>query len=148
MKKLNIEQIKKIVPHRPPILMIDEVVEFDRGKRVVAIKNLESEDPVFEGHFPDGAVMPGTAIIEAMAQTSLLLDPDIDEKNLKQAARYYLGSVKSYFKNSVYPGDQLRIESELVRMLPTGAYAESKAFVKDKLVAEAEFVFVLQGFIT
>lgn len=144
MKKLNIEQIKKIIPHRLPILMIDEVIEFDRGNRVVAIKNLESGDPVFEGHFPDGAVMPGTAIIEAMAQTSLLLDPDIDEKNLKQASRYYLGSVKSYFKNSVHPGDQLRIESKLVRMLSTGAYAESKAYVKDKLAAEAELVFVLE----
>jgi len=144
MTKLNIEQIKKIIPHRPPILMIDEVVEFDKGKRVVAIKSLKFDDPVFEGHFPDEAVMPGTAIIEAMAQTSLLLDPGIDINDLKQASRYYLGSVKSYFKSSVFPGDQLRIESNLVRLLPTGAYAETKAYVKDKLAAEAEFIFVLQ----
>ncbi len=144
MAKLTIEQIKKVIPHRPPILMIDEVIEFDKGKRVVALKNLKSGDPVFEGHFPDGAVMPGTSIIEAMAQTSLLLDPNINVNDLKQVSRYYLGSVKSYFKNSVYPGDQLRIESNLVRMLPTGAYAEIKAYVKDKLAAEAEMVFVLQ----
>lgn len=139
--ELNIEQIEKILPHRHPMLLVDRVIDLEPGKRVVAIKNVAVSDIFLQGHFPGRPIMPGTSIVEAMAQTSILLYHSGYEKELKKVPDYYLGSIKAHFTHPVLPGDQLRIEAEAVKLLPTGAFVTTKAFIGNKQVAEAELVF-------
>lgn len=144
MNTLNIEEIKQILPHRDPMLLIDKVISLDSGKRVVAIKNVKPDDEFLKGHFPGRPIMPGTMIVEAMAQTSILIYHSAYQDNLKKIPDYYLGSVKARFMHGVFPGDELRLEAETVRLLPTGAFVVAKAFVKDKQVAEADLVFAVK----
>jgi len=143
-KEINIEEIQKILPQRYPFLFIDRVIEIDPGKKVVAIKNVSSTEGFFPGHFPEQPIMPGTLIVEAMAQGSILLYHSQYKDDLENKPNYYLGSVKARFKQAVFPGDQLRIEAETVKILPTGAFVNAKAFVKDTVVAEAELVFAVK----
>jgi 3-hydroxyacyl-[acyl-carrier-protein] dehydratase len=144
MDELNIEQIQKILPQRYPFLLIDKVVEIKPGERVVAIKNITMTESFFQGHFPKQPIMPGTLIIEAMAQASIVLYYTKYKDNLEKTPDYYLGSVKAKFKHPVVPGDQLRIEAKTVKVLPQGAFIEAKALVGDAEIAEAELVFAVK----
>ncbi len=143
---LDFEQIKKLIPQRFPFIMIDKVIEGEPGKEAVAIKNISGNDIFFLGHFPDRAVMPGVAIIEAMAQTSIILFASGEEKveGVKKPI-YFLGSVKARFFHPVMPGDQLKIKAVNVKSLPNGAYVSAEAFVEDKKVSEAELVFSVKN---
>lgn len=143
-ENIYIEELKKILPHRYPFLLIDKVTELVPGKSVTAIKNVSINDWFFEGHFPGMPVMPGTLIIEAMAQASILLYHSAYEDKLKKRPDYYLGSIKASFMHPVYPGDQLRIVSETVKLIPTGAYVNAKAYVGEKTIAETEIVFAVK----
>jgi 3-hydroxyacyl-[acyl-carrier-protein] dehydratase len=140
--QLDFEEIKKLIPQRFPFIMIDRVLEIEPGKHVVAVKNISGNDMVFLGHFPEKAVMPGALIIEAMAQTAIILfavgkeKPEEGEKPL-----YYFGSVKARFLHPAVPGDQLKIKVENVKSLPNGAFVSGEAFVDDKKITEAELVF-------
>ena len=139
---LDFEEIKKLIPQRFPFIMIDKVLEIEPGKEVVAIKNISGNDILFLGHFPDIAIMPGVAIIEAMAQTSIILfaaGKEKEEGNRKSI--YFLGSVKARFFQTVKPGDQLMIRAVSVKSLPNGAYVSAEAYVEDKKVSEADLVF-------
>jgi 3-hydroxyacyl-[acyl-carrier-protein] dehydratase len=144
--QLDFEEIKKLVPQRFPFIMIDRVLEIEPGKQATAVKNISGNDMVFLGHFPEKAIMPGALIIEAMAQTAIILfassgkTAKIDNKSL-----YYFGSVKARFLLPVVPGDQLRITVENVKTLPTGVYVMGQAFVEDKKVAEADLVFSVKN---
>lgn len=140
----DIEQIKKILPQRYPFLLIDKVVELEPGKKAVAIKNVSINDGFFVGHFPGNPIMPGTLIIEAMAQTSIVLYYSAYKEDLKKRPDYYLGSVKARFKNPVVPGDQLRLQAHTEKILPSGAFVNVKAFVEDKEIAEAELIFAVK----
>lgn len=144
MSELSIHQIKNILPHRPPILMLDKVLEYTQGEKVVAIKNVAINDEVFKGHFPNNPVMPGTAIVEAMAQAAIILYYTQYEKELKSKPEYYLGSIKSDFLKPVCPGDQLKIEVNTVRMLPTMAFVSATAFVRNEKVAHAQLTFAIK----
>ncbi len=139
--QLDFEEIKKLIPQRFPFIMIDKVVELEPGKRAVAIKNISGNDIFFLGHFPEKAIMPGAAIIEAMAQTAIVLFAADKKSEGGKRPLYYFGSVKARFLHAVVPGDQLRIAAENVKALPTGAYVSAEAFVGDKKVSEAELVF-------
>jgi beta-hydroxyacyl-ACP dehydratase FabZ len=140
--KLDFEEIKKIIPQRFPFIMIDRIVDLDPGKRAVAIKNVTGNDIFFLGHFPDKAVMPGAAIIEAMAQTAIVLfAAGRQEEQGDKKPLYYFGSVKARFLGTVTPGDQIRISVVNEKSLPTGAFVSGEAFVDDRKVAEAELVF-------
>lgn len=141
---IDIEELKEILPHRYPFLLIDKVTELIPGKSVTAIKNVSINDWFFEGHFPGKPVMPGTLVIEAMAQVSILLYHSAYENKLKRRPDYYLGSVKARFIQPVYPGDQLKLISETVKMLPTGVYVNVQANVREKNIAEAELVFAVK----
>ena len=140
--QLDFEEIKKLIPQRFPFIMLDRVVEIEPGKRAVAIKNVSGNDIFFLGHFPEKAVMPGAAIIEAMAQAAIVLfASDKPQSAGETRPQYLFGSVKARFLHAVTPGDQIRITVESVKSLPTGAYVSGEASVGDTKVAEAELVF-------
>jgi 3-hydroxyacyl-[acyl-carrier-protein] dehydratase len=142
---LDFEDIKKLIPQRFPFIMIDKVIDLEPGKEATAIKNISGNDIFFLGHFPDKAIMPGAAIIEAMAQASIILFAAREKRDDdKKAPLYYFGSVKARFYHPVVPGDQLRIKVVNVKSLPTGAYVSGEAFVEEKKVSEAELVFSVQ----
>lgn len=139
---LDFEEIKKLIPQRFPFIMIDRVLEIEPGKRAVAVKNVSGNDIFFLGHFPEKAVMPGAAIIEAMAQTAIVLFASAQEKREgEKMPLYYFGSVKARFLHPVVPGDQIRITAVNEKSLPTGAYVSAEASVDQKKIAEAELVF-------
>lgn len=141
MEKLNIEQIREILPQEYPFIMIDRVIELIPGEKVVAIKNVSGTESYFPGHFPKNPIMPGTLIVEAMAQASIILYHSKYKDDLTGTPQYYLGSIKADFKKKVVPGDQLRLEVITAKLIPTGAFVNAKTFVGKDIVAEAELVF-------
>ena len=141
--QLDFEDIKKLIPQRFPFIMLDKVLEIEPGKEAVAVKNISGNDIFFLGHFPDRAIMPGVAIIEAMAQTAIILFAAGKEETTKNS--YFLGSVKARFHHPVVPGDCLKIKAVNDKSLPNGAYVAAEAFVEDKKVSEAELVFAIKN---
>ncbi|GIN69728.1 3-hydroxyacyl-[acyl-carrier-protein] dehydratase FabZ [Bacillus sp. J14TS2] len=139
---LDIQQIKDIIPHRYPFLLVDRVLEVDAGKKAVAIKNVTANEPFFNGHFPEYPVMPGVLIVEALAQTSGIAMMQTSENEGKLGL--FAGIDKCRFKRQVVPGDQLKLEAEITRMRGSIAKANVKATVDDELVCEAEIMFALQ----
>ncbi len=137
---LDFEGIKNLLPQRFPIIMIDRILELDPGKSAVAVKNISGNDIFFLGHFPDKAIMPGVGIIEAMAQTAIVLFASADRHD-SRGNLYFLGSVKARFFHPVVPGDQILITAVNVKSLPAGAYVAAEAKVGDQKVSEAELVF-------
>jgi 3-hydroxyacyl-[acyl-carrier-protein] dehydratase len=140
--QLDFEEIKKLIPQRFPFIMIDRILEVEPGKKAVSIKNVTGNDIFFLGHFPEKAIFPGAAIIEAMAQTAIVLfatEKEPTEEGKK--ALYYFGSVKARFLNPVVPGDQIKITVINVKSLPNGAYVSAEAFVDDRKISEADLVF-------
>ena len=138
--QLDVFEIQKIIPHRFPFLMIDKVVELVPGEKLVALKNVSINEEYFVGHFPEEKVMPGVLIIEAMAQAGCVYF--YYSKNLQgKEVIYYLAKITAKFIAPVVPGDQLRIEVSSIKLLPKAGFLKSQAFVKDKLVAEAEIGF-------
>ncbi len=144
--QLDFEEIKKLIPQRFPFIMIDRIIELEPGKHAVAVKNVSGNDMVFIGHFPEKAIMPGALIIEAMAQTAIILFAAGKERTEEGGKRlYYFGSVKARFLHPALPGDQLKIKVENVKSLPTGAFVSGEAFVDDKKITEAELVFSVKN---
>src|SRR5207248_6264885 len=133
---LDIIQIQAILPHRYPFLLIDRVIELERMKRIVAIKNVTANEPFFSGHFPGYPIMPGVLIVEAMAQAggALLLTeiPDRDRKLM-----VFTGIDKAKFRKPVTPGDQLRIEVDVTVWRTTAVKMHGQAYVDGKLACEA-----------
>ena len=139
--QMDFEEIKRLIPQRFPFIMIDRVLELEPGKHAVTVKNVSGNDIFFLGHFPEKAIMPGAMIIEAMAQTAIILFASEKKSWGGKRPLYYFGSVKARFLLPVVPGDQLVIKVASVKTLPTGAYVSGEAFVNEKKVSEAELVF-------
>src|ERR1700753_512317 len=138
-KLLDIRQIMSILPHRYPLLLIDRVLEIDPRKRIVAIKNVTVNEPFFQGHFPDYAIMPGVLVVEAIAQAGgVLLLPEIPEHETKLMV--FSGIDHARFRGPVVPGDQLRIEVDVLQWKPRAARLEGKVYVDKKLVCEAQIM--------
>jgi len=133
---LGILEIMQILPHRYPFLLIDRVLELVHMQRIVAIKNVTINEPFFQGHFPSYPIMPGVLIVEAMAQAggALLLTevPDRDEKLM-----VFTGIDEARFRAPVVPGDQVRIEVDVLKWSRRGATMKGSALVDGKLVCEA-----------
>ena len=141
--RLEIADIQKIIPHRFPFLMIDRILECQPNKKLVAVKNVSINEHYFRGHFPESQVMPGVLIIEAMAQAGCVYF--YYSKNLQgKSLIYYLAKTQARFHHPVVPGDQLIIEVSTVKLLPKAGLVKAKAFVGEKLMAEAEIGFCIK----
>lgn len=138
---LDAKQIMEIIPHRAPILMVDRILEMEPGKRVVAIKNVSANEPVFQGHYPGNPIFPGVLIVEAMAQAggvALMTMPEYASK-----VPLFAGIDDCKFKRPVLPGDQLRLEVEIVAIKRGLGIGSGKAYVGDELKAEATIKFAM-----
>ena len=132
---MEVTDIWQLLPHRYPFLLVDRVLEFEADKRIVAIKNVSINEPQFTGHFPNTPVFPGVMIVEAMAQASGILAFKSRNRTLDDGYIYYLaGTDKTKFKRSVIPGDQLRLEVEILNLRKHWMKASGKAYVGDQLV--------------
>ena len=138
--ELTIQQIKRVIPHRYPFLLIDKVVDLRPNEKLVAIKNVSVNEPFFVGHFPDEKVMPGVLIVEAMAQAGCVYFYYSKNYQGKELS-YYLAKVAARFFIPVLPGDQLRIEVTTIKLMSKAGLLNIKTFVRDNLVAEAEIGF-------
>ncbi|BDU22689.1 3-hydroxyacyl-ACP dehydratase FabZ [Dyella sp. GSA-30] len=139
---VNVEQIQQLLPHRYPFLLVDRVTELVPDKSIVALKNVTINEPFFQGHFPGHPVMPGVLIVEAMAQTAGLLTQISSRlKGNTGSPLFYLAKVdNARFSAIVAPGDQLRMEVTLKRLLRSMGIFEAKATVDGKEVASCELM--------
>jgi len=138
---LNKEQIKEIIPHRDPFLLIDEVVELEVGKSITAIKYVREEEYYFEGHFPQEKVMPGVLIIEALAQAGAVAILSMEEHKKKIA---YFGGIKSArFRKKVVPGDVLTLNLTIQRLRSSVGTGVGEAYVDGKLACSCEILFAI-----
>jgi 3-hydroxyacyl-[acyl-carrier-protein] dehydratase len=136
MAILDINEIRRILPHRYPMLLVDRIVELE-AERIVGIKNVTATEPFFSGHFPDFPVMPGVLIVEAMAQTAgVLVLKSIPDRESKLVLLVSIERAK--FRRPVVPGDQLRLEMVVLKRKHTVAKMAGRATVEGVLVAEAE----------
>lgn len=136
-------EIKEIIPHRQPFLLIDRVVEYEAGQRCVAIKQVSGNEPFFQGHFPDYAVMPGVLITEALAQTGAVAILNSEENKGKLAL--FAGIDKCRFKKQVTPGDTLKLEVEITKMRGPIGKGNAKATVDGQLACSCELTFAIQA---
>ncbi|MFH1595351.1 MAG: 3-hydroxyacyl-ACP dehydratase FabZ [Pseudomonadota bacterium] len=139
-ENLSLEDIKRILPHRYPFLLIDRVLSFQLGKSIVGLKNVTINEPFFQGHFPDRPIMPGVLIAEAMAQAGGILALLSTPENLGNPSVFLMGLDKVRFRQPVVPGDQLRLEVATIRSGKKFWKMQGKAFVNDTLVAEGEIM--------
>jgi len=135
---MEVTDIWRLLPHRYPFLLVDRVLELEENKRIVAIKNVSINEPQFTGHFPETPVFPGVLIVEAMAQASGILAFKSRNRTLDDGYIYYLaGTDKTKFKRSVIPGDQVRLEVEILNLRSHWMKASGKAYVGDQLVCSS-----------
>ena len=139
---LNIEEIKKIIPHRYPFLLIDKVMDYEPGQFAVARKCVSINEPFFQGHFPEYPVMPGVLIIEALAQTGAVALLSMPENKGKIAL--FGGIRNARFKRQVRPGDVLEFRCELTKMHGPVGIGTATATVEGKTAVVAELTFAVQ----
>lgn len=139
----NISEIKEIIPHRYPFLLIDKVVDGEVGSWAKALKNVTANEEFFNGHFPNHPVMPGVLIIEALAQTGAVAI--LSEEENKGKIAFFGGIKEAKFKRQVVPGDTLEIECHLTRKIGSIGFGKATAKVDGKLVCSAELTFVING---
>ena len=136
---LNVEEIKSLIPHRYPFLMLDRVIEIKEGESIKAYKNISINEEYFRGHFPGTAIFPGALIMEAMAQAACVLlkksKPDL------AATHFYITSVKIRYLKPVVPGDQLNLMVKMIKAASIGGICETEATVGNEVVAKGDMSF-------
>ena len=141
---IEINEILRILPHRYPFLLVDRVLEFERGERIVGVKNVTINEPFFQGHFPDHPIMPGVLLIEALAQVSAVLafkSADGHDGSLV----YFMGIDHAKFRKPVVPGDQLRMEVKVLRKRTPYWKTKGWIYVESTVVCEAELMAMFAG---
>ncbi len=139
--KLTHDQVLELLPHRPPFLLVDEVLELDEGVRCVATRTLADDDFWFAGHFPGNPVMPGVLIVEALAQTATIAAASGGDNAGKIGL--FAGIDKVRFKRVVKPGDTMRLEAEIVAVHGPVGRAKVKATVGGQLACRGEIMFAI-----
>jgi 3-hydroxyacyl-[acyl-carrier-protein] dehydratase len=143
---MDIHQILKQLPHRYPFLLVDRVLELEKGKSIKALKNVTMNEPFFEGHFPHRPVMPGVLMLEALAQAAALLAFDTLNTSPNDETVYYFAGIDgARFKRPVEPGDQLILEVELLRMKAGIFKFQTRATVGAELAVEAELTCAMRA---
>jgi 3-hydroxyacyl-[acyl-carrier-protein] dehydratase len=142
---IDIHQILKRLPHRYPLLLVDRVLEFEPGRRLLALKNVTINEPYFVGHFPQRPVMPGVLMLEALAQAAAILALEsagvqIDDKTLV----YFAAIDHARFKRPVEPGDQLLLDVTLLKLRQGVQRFAARARVGDELAVEAEMMCAIR----
>jgi 3-hydroxyacyl-[acyl-carrier-protein] dehydratase len=132
----NIQEIMDFLPHRYPFLLIDRIIEFERLKRIVALKNVSINEPFFQGHFPGAPIMPGVLVIEAMAQAgAVLMLSELPDRAKKLAV--FTGIDEAKFRRPIVPGDQLRIEVDVLSFRTRAGKMAGRATIDGKVACEA-----------
>lgn len=139
---LNIEEIKAIIPHRYPFLLVDRIIDLEVGKRAVGIKNVTANEPFFQGHFPEYAVMPGVLVVEALAQVGAVAILK-DESNTGKLV-LFAGIDKLRIRQQVRPGDTLELTCEITRMKGPIGKGRATATINGKVAVEGELMFAIQ----
>jgi 3-hydroxyacyl-[acyl-carrier-protein] dehydratase len=143
---MDIHKILTLLPHRYPILLVDRVLEIDKGKFIKAIKNVTINEPYFMGHFPHRPVMPGVLMLEALAQAAALLAFDALDMTPDSNTLYYFAGIDgARFKRPVEPGDQLTLHVTMGRMRAGIFKFEAKAMVGEELAVEAELTCAMRS---
>ncbi len=142
IQALDILKILEVLPHRYPFLLVDRIVEIEKNKRIVGIKNVTYNEPFFMGHFPAQPIMPGVLLVEAMAQTGAVLFLYGSEEKGKIV--YLAGVDKARFRRPVTPGDQLRIEVSIISLRRLVGRGMGEITINGELAAEAEITFALR----
>jgi 3-hydroxyacyl-[acyl-carrier-protein] dehydratase len=145
MNKLEIREILNYLPHRFPFLLIDRVLSWEPGKNIVAIKNVAVNEPYFQGHFPGNPVMPGVMILESLAQAAAILSFLSMKRDTTQNLLYYfVGIDRARFKKPVIPGDQLRLDVTMTRLVRGIGKFAAVATVADEVVTEADLLCTIK----
>ncbi|WP_032496375.1 3-hydroxyacyl-ACP dehydratase FabZ [Hydrogenivirga sp. 128-5-R1-1] len=134
---MDVLEIMNILPHRYPILLVDRIVEYEEGKRIVGIKNVSVNEPVFQGHFPGFPLFPGVYVLEAMAQVGGILMIKSLNLEIGKYAIVFAGIDGARFKRPVFPGDQIRMELEAISLKKTLSKMKGVATVDGQVVTEA-----------
>ena len=143
---MDIHKILKQLPHRYPFLLVDRVLEIDKGKSIRALKNVTINEPFFEGHFPNRPVMPGVLMLEALAQASALLSFDaLDALPDDKMIYYFAGMEGVRFRRPVEPGDQLILEAQILRMKAGIFKFKTRALVGHDVAVEAELTCAMRS---
>lgn len=133
--------VQKIIPHRYPFLLVDRILEMEPGVRAVGIKNVTINEPFFQGHFPGNPIMPGVLIVEALAQVGAAALLSVEENRGKLGI--FTGIDKLRFRKQVVPGDQLRLEVQVLKIKGPMGKAKASAAVNGEIAAEGELMFAL-----
>lgn len=139
MSPIEVEEIRSLLPHRYPFLLVDRIIELEPERRIIGLKNVTINEPFFQGHFPGRAIMPGVLIIEAMAQVgAILVIKSLSLRPGSKAVVFLAGINEAKFRRPVVPGDQLRFEVETLKRRDAYWKMQGKAFVGSDLASEAE----------
>jgi 3-hydroxyacyl-[acyl-carrier-protein] dehydratase len=136
-------EIRKLIPHRYPFLLVDKVIELEPGQKIVAIKNVTANEPFFQGHFPEFPVMPGVLITEALAQTAGICTASAEQGTDNKKLGLFASIEGMKFKKPVLPGDTLKLEAEILMNKLGVIKAKVRATVDDKVAAEGEIKFAM-----
>ncbi|RBP37818.1 3-hydroxyacyl-ACP dehydratase FabZ [Garciella nitratireducens] len=138
---LESKEIQKMIPHRYPFLLVDRIIEIEEGKKAVGIKNVTANEPFFQGHFPENPIMPGVLMVEALAQVGAVCV--LSQQEYQGKLVVFAGVDKLRFKKQVIPGDQLRMEVELISIKRGIGKAKAVATVENQIAVKGEIMFAI-----